>query len=385
MDDEVPAQPQTMTDMSEGMDVVVIGAGFAGSCAAHALGAAGLKVLLVDRRSKFPDLFRAEKLEADQSELMRGLGLLDQRSPHCPVVGDITCYRDGDQSRVDTVEQYGISYGDTVNELWASLPETVTKKVDRVVSIKADERAPSVQLADGATIRARVVVLASGGSDALVEGLGARRRFDDTLTSLSFGFDIRSLEPEGFTFRGLNHHDCPSLPEVDYVTVFPIGARMRANVFTRLSLDDPKTKAMRESPKVTLEQWFPGFDAAVGGYELDSKVQMVPTRFHRLSDYICDGVVMIGEEYQSVTPASGLGLSKVLTDVDVLCRKHVPHWLDAGRVGRAELEKYYGDPVKLKSDRKALESWMYYANSGVPGGPSIRRRIAQKFKLLAMR
>ena len=70
-------------------DVIVVGAGLAGTCAAQTLGSRGFSVILVDPQSHCPALFRAEKLEPDQVQLLRKLGLFNHVLPHARPILDI--------------------------------------------------------------------------------------------------------------------------------------------------------------------------------------------------------------------------------------------------------------------------------------------------------
>ena len=51
------------------------------------------------------------------------------------------------------------------------------------------------------------------------------------------------------------------------------------------------------------------------------------------------------------------GLTRILTDVQVLCERHAPGWL-AGP--RSHVRAFYGDPEKLAVDRTAHDRWRYY-------------------------
>jgi 2-polyprenyl-6-methoxyphenol hydroxylase-like FAD-dependent oxidoreductase len=69
------------------VDVALVGAGFAGICAVHALARLGLRVALVERWVLMPDLFRAEKIESDQAKFLRVPELLSFRRPLAQRVG----------------------------------------------------------------------------------------------------------------------------------------------------------------------------------------------------------------------------------------------------------------------------------------------------------
>ena len=84
-------------------------------------------MVLLDRR--FPDLFAAEKIELDQDEMMRSLGLLEFRSPLAPPVGDFRVWDGVEKFLIDKGQQYGISYSETANSSRDALPESVDFQV----------------------------------------------------------------------------------------------------------------------------------------------------------------------------------------------------------------------------------------------------------------
>lgn len=367
---------------SDSADVAIIGGGFAGACTARVLAARGIRCVLIDRRATFPDLFRAEKIEPDQAALLRSLGLLSLRRPLAPPVGTIMDFATGGAGTVDTIEQYGISYADTVNSLREDLPELCDFRVDEVVAITADGKNPVVGLASGASIGCRLVVLAAGGSDALARSLGLTRTYRHDLISLTYGFDLEYAESRDPYIRGLNVQAPKNSVGIDYLTVFPIGSRRRANLFTQQRPKDPIVGSLKADFQGTLARVFPEAGDRLGPWSVTSKIQVVPTTYARMrGSRSVPGVVVIGEEYQSVSPTTGLGLSKVLTDVQVLCDSCVPYWLSGGVIDRRALRRFYGNSRKRAVDRKALGSWLYYRDTMSGRRVSVRERLRQQLLL----
>src|SRR3954467_14933233 len=98
-------------------DVLIVGAGMAGVTAAIVLGRAGIRVTLLDPQPTFPSLFRAEKIEPDQAELLRKFDLLDCLKPWRGDIGRVLIARGDRIAEILEIEQYGIFYYDMVNEL----------------------------------------------------------------------------------------------------------------------------------------------------------------------------------------------------------------------------------------------------------------------------
>jgi 2-polyprenyl-6-methoxyphenol hydroxylase-like FAD-dependent oxidoreductase len=65
------------------------------------------------------------------------------------------------------------------------------------------------------------------------------------------------------------------------------------------------------------------------------------------------GLVLIGDAYQSVCPTTGTGLSKVLTDVDVLS-ECVLSWLETPGMGTEKICGYYEHPRKIACDENSI-------------------------------
>jgi 2-polyprenyl-6-methoxyphenol hydroxylase-like FAD-dependent oxidoreductase len=106
-------------------DVLIVGAGLAGSAAATVLARRGLSVTVIDPYAEFPPLFRAEKIEPDQAALLQSLGLLDKVKQKTRIISEIIHGRAGRVLRRRQIEQFGISYCDIVNQVRAQIPEQV--------------------------------------------------------------------------------------------------------------------------------------------------------------------------------------------------------------------------------------------------------------------
>ena len=143
-------------------DVLIVGAGMAGVTAAIVLGRAGVRVTLLDPQSTFPSLFRAEKIEPDQAELLRKFDLLDCLKPWRGDIGRVLIARGDRVAEVLQIEQYGIYYYDMVNELRRQLPPTVQFHVGRVRRLETSDELQRITLADDTVLTSRLVVLATG-------------------------------------------------------------------------------------------------------------------------------------------------------------------------------------------------------------------------------
>lgn len=77
----------------------------------------------------------------------------------------------------------------------------------------------------------------------------------------------------------------------------------------------------------------PSLEQTIGPFEVVGKVQMRPNSIHRADNaWQREGVVLIGDAYQSSCPAVGTGIGRILADVEALSRL-VPSWLATPGMG----------------------------------------------------
>lgn len=349
-------------DTSIDADVVIVGAGFCGAVSAYNLTQQGIKTILVEQTAIYPDAFRAEKIEPNQADALRRLSLLDCRLPSKPALGDTLNYRDGELTNFDTIEQYGMNYADTVNNIRKNLQDDVEFINSKVLEINLSEDIQTVITAER-EIKSRLIIIATGGRENLINKVGISRRYQPTLKSLSFAFNIEPNDSEQFKFNGFNYFLTGASDGMDYVTIFKIGDIMRVNVFTQWDTKSPQTKKFKTNPKVEMSHYFPDLIDQIGDYNVVSKVQAFPTVFYRLKDTSKPGVVIVGDDFQSVCPATGTGLDKVTTDVERLCHHYVPNWLKSSGMSASKISQYYDDSEKRLCDNSSLEKWIAYRDN----------------------
>ena len=335
-------------------DVLIIGAGLAGSVAAAVLGRTGLNVLIIDRHAIYPPDFRAEQLVDDQPAALRRLGLLDG------IVGksrraagaSTACY--GKVLHTTHAPHFGLRYDDLVNAARALATES-TFVTGRVARIDPGPEVQSVHLADGTVHQARLLLVASGPNcDDLLATAAIGRKMLSAEHSLSFGFDVNTGFRSIIAYQGERAGD-----GIDYLVFFPIDGVMRANLFAYRQMSDPWVKRFREEPKQALLDVMPGLEEAVGSFTISGKVQVRPNSIKR-AEHAADhaGVVLLGDAYQTPCPSVGLGVARALTDVEVLSRL-VPRWLSTPGMGPDKISHFYKDPAKSALDAKAVQTAIY--------------------------
>jgi len=345
--------------VSDFHDIVVVGAGLAGATAAAVLGQQVRRVLLVDPRPTCPPVFKAEKIEPDQAELLRKFGLLDQLASHAGRIREVRTYYNGRLFKTAAIEQYGLHYRDMVNALRAHLPASVEFKLDRVVQIVNGPEVQRVRLAGGEECTCRLVVLACGLNADLLSSLQLRRSIVQKDQSVTIAFSMARPDGQPFPFDAITYYPKNCADSVDYLSLFSIGSTMRANLFAFRASTDPWLRQFTHEPDQMLKRCLPKLSRAIGEYRVVSKVETSRTDLYRTEGDPPPGVVLVGDAAQNVCPSTGMGLSKIFTDVDVLCSDCIPLWFASPGMGSDKMTSFYGNPRKLATDVKAVQSASY--------------------------
>lgn len=354
-------------------DIVVVGAGLAGATAAAVLGQQVGRVLLVDPRPTCPPIFKAEKIEPDQAELLRKFGLLDHLTSHAGRIREVRAYYNGRLFKTAAIEQYGLHYSDMVNGLRAHLPASVEFKLERVVQIVNSPELQRVRLAGGEERTCRLVVLACGPSSALLSSLQLPRTIIQKDQSVAIAFTVARPDSLPFPFDAVTYYPTSCAESIDYLSLFSLGSTMRANLFAFRAASDPWLRQFTREPDQMLRRCLPKLSRAIGEYRVVGKVETSRTDLYQTEGDPPPGIVLIGDAAQNVCPSTGMGLSKIFTDVDVLCSDCIPLWFASPGMGSDKVTSFYGNPRKRATDVKALQSAFYHRRAATDR--SLRWRI----------
>lgn len=344
-----------MKSLETSADVIVVGAGLAGATAATLLARQGVRVTLVDRWSTYPACFKAEKLEPDQTALLRKFGLMDALLPRTGHIREVLNAHNGRVWHTEQREQFGIFYEDMVNGVRGTLPPTVDFQIGRVQQIVTGVDQQRVTLVGGAEHTARLLVLAGGTAGDLHTRVGLRKRMIQREQSLAFGFTIARTDGCAFPFDALTYHPEGHAGRVAYLTLFLVGTVMRANLFVYWSVNDERTRAFVRKPFCELVRLLPKLTSVIGEFDVVSKVETGKIDLYQMEGYRQPGIVLLGDTFLSVCPVTGTGLSKVLTDVDVLCHDCLPQWLMTPGMSVEKIARFYENPRKQAVDRQSLQ------------------------------
>ncbi|KQT45564.1 hypothetical protein ASG52_15555 [Methylobacterium sp. Leaf456] len=352
----------------EPIDVAVIGAGLGGTAAASLIARAGHSVALIDSHAVFPQEFRAEKLGGAHWALFERLGLAEAARPALTGIGSIDIHRPGARPLRRVADEYGFAYSDLVNALRAGLPPGARVQVGRVEALETGPDRQLVTLADGRRIAARLVVVATGLGDSVRRKAGIGRVMSRSGHSLSLGFFL-DRRAAAYPFESLAWYGRGPSDRTAYLTLFPVGDAMRANLFVYREAGEDWTRAFRREPAPTLGALLPGIEPACGGLGIAGRVQVRPIDLTVSEGYRRDGVVLLGDAFCTTCPAPGVGVRRVLTDVERLAQVHLPGWLASPGMDAVKIGAFYDDPVKRASDAAAIRASVFSRAMAVEPGP----------------
>jgi 2-polyprenyl-6-methoxyphenol hydroxylase-like FAD-dependent oxidoreductase len=339
---------------AEPADIILIGAGLAGATAASVLARQGRRVVLIDRWSSYPSCFKAEKIEPDQADLFRKFGLLSVLSPAAGHIRGVVGVEDGRVLGTRRIEQYGILYHDMVNVIRRALPPGVEFVTGRVSAIDATADLQTVTLVGGGTYTARLVAVACGVGGDLLTRLGIRKRMVRRDQSIAFGFSIAAHRGGAFPFDALTFYPGGTDRCLAYLTLFRMRDVMRANLFAYWPPAGELPRRFISAPHDELLRNLPGLARVIGNFDVVSKPEFSRIDLYTTENPVVPGIVLLGDSFQSVCPTTGSGLSKVLTDVDVLCHDCLPAWLGSAGMAADKIAGFYANRRKIEADRKSL-------------------------------
>ena len=213
-------------------DVVIAGGGLAGSLAAAMLGRAGIDAVLVDPHPVYPPDFRCEKLDSVQLQTLRLTGLADAVLPLRHPIDEAGWRASATSSTSCRVTQCGILLRHAGQHRASRRSQPHIDFIHaKVTDIATGPERQTVKLSNGEEISARLVVLATGLNIGIRQKLGIDHEVISPGHSISIGFDIQPVDRSDFPFSSLTYFTERAADRMAYITLFPIGGTMRANMF----------------------------------------------------------------------------------------------------------------------------------------------------------
>lgn len=334
-------------------DIIVVGAGLSGSLAAIMLSRRGFQVTIVDRYLTYPAELRAEQIVGSQLRIFDDLGLSEKLFSGVRLVSRVRNVRLGKQLTTVLASHYGMPYQDIVHAVRGQIPGDVRFIVGRVTDIDTGSD-PVVHLDNGQTVAAKLVIMATGLNTTLSKRLGVHHQTISAQHSTTVAFDILLPKCAAGDTPILVYYGNGLQDRIDYLTIFPCKGVLRGNLFVYRDPLDPWVRQFRRAPLETLLEALPVLRDDLGEFSVEH-VQCRASDVAVVRDHQRDGVVYIGDAYQTPCPAAGTGIGRLAVDVERLAF-HVTRWFAANDLSVSSLQSYYNDPVKCRSDRKALKS-----------------------------
>ena len=349
-------------------DVAIVGGGLAGSIIAASLGRAGIDAILIDPHAHYPADFRCEKLSSSQLAILHRTGLADAAMRAGTHDREAWIARFGYLLQKRPSDQYGILYDTLVNAMRDEIPPSVERIISKVTAIATSSERQSLTLAEGEQISARLIVLATGLNIGLRHMLGLERRVISECHSITVGFDMTPSGRAAFDFPALTYYPERSSDRAAYLTLFPIGEAMRANLMVYRGMDDPWLREMRHHPEAALDALMPRLRRITGDVRIIGPVKIRPADLYVTYGYRQHGVVLVGDAFATSCPAAGTGSDKVFTDAERLCNVHIPRWLMSEGMGANKIAAFYDDPVKVACDAMSTAKAYHLRSISIDNG-----------------
>lgn len=332
-------------------DIAIIGGGLAGSTAAAMLGRAGISAVLIDPHETYPADFRVEKLSGrGQVERFQRTGIAESVLRRATFSRENWIARFGHLLDKAPSQQFNILYDSLVNAIRDEIPETVERIWTKAVSVETSPERSRIALANDETISARLIVLANGLNVGLRHQLGITRHIVSACHSISIGFDVVPAGRNAFDFPALTYFSERPSDRIPYISLFPVGTRMRANLFVYRGFDDPWLHELRRAPAATLDAALPRLKRITGAFDIPGELKIRPVDLYVNDASHQPGVVLVGDAFATSCPVAGTGCDKVFTDVERLCNIHIPQWLASDGMDADKIAAFYADPVKRTCD-----------------------------------
>jgi|SRR5680860_565843 len=335
-------------------DIAIVGGGLAGSIAAAMLSRSGFRILLIDPREVYPSDFRCEKLDGGQVETLEKTGLAKAVLSVATLDGSAWVARRGRLLDNKPSDQWGIRYDALVNTMRAQIADSSVFVHSKVQAISTSPERQILTLQNGEEFSARLVVLATGLNIGRRHMLGIERHVLSACHSVTAGFDMHPVGRTAFDFRALTYYPERVSDRLAYLTLFPIGNVMRANLMTYRDLKDPWLSQLRHEPVATLLKSLPRLRRLTGEFQVRGPVKVRPADLCATRGHLQPGIVLVGDAFATSCPAAGTGVGKVFTDVERLCNVYIPRWISTEGMGVKKISAFYEDRVKQASDRASL-------------------------------
>lgn len=335
-------------------DVAIVGGGIAGSTAAVLLQNAGIEAVLIDPHAILPKDFRCEKFNRDQMAMLESLGISDNIYSACTPLEDIWIARLGKLVNKVHYPHYGFSYETAINSIREYLENPDKLILGKVKEIQSGQNKNKLFLADGGQVEAKLVIMANGLNPGLRKQLNVSQTMLSKQHEMAIGFDIEPIDGNEFEFDSFTFWPEKASEKLAYFTAFKSDSNFRVNTFGYWEKDDAFMQDIKQTPEKALTHLMPSLENLIGKFKVVGRVHVRPVDLYQNHPEKCDGIVFVGDAYSTSCPGAGTGTSKAVKDVEILCSKYIPKWLEQKQFTAETLNEFYQDEAKLQSDASSF-------------------------------
>lgn len=373
-----------MTTQQKEADVVVVGAGGGGAVLALALAQKGIRTIVLEQAPGPPAGLRGEILQPNGQQVLDRLGILQS----LPAESTKTV-RHFHFLRVGGQRLCSVDYGDLpppYNRAIVTLPNVAHHAI-----IEAVQRQPSVSLLYRTSFTGLVregsqvtgVTAQAQGHQLTVKAkvvVGADGVFSKVREALKMPADIH-LYPEGYLIAILEcaHPPTDAFYYVGHHKILGIFPAAGSKVYLfymirRGSMDEVKVRGI---PALRLEWWEvdPQFEPVYASLKDWNQTAYMPTGRVRMSTWVADGAVLIGDAAHAMNPHASQGRMQAMVDAMTLADM-LPGCLADGDCSATRLKKFEETrrPQVTMLQRLADEQ-VFYWNTANPAVAFLRDRV----------
>lgn len=308
--------------MNDNLPVVIVGGGPAGMVAGLLLARAGVHVAVLEKHADFLRDFRGDTVHPSTLELFHETGLLDDllKLPHTPI-DTLTLDLHGRRYTVATMKHLPVAAPFVAMMPQWDLLDFIADQAMRYptfalhmsteatgLALDPDGRVSGVELADGRTIKARLVIAADGRGSVLrgaaqlpLEELGA------PMDVLWFRIPVPAKQarpdvPLGtITFHGM----VVAIPRGDYWQC--------ARIIEKGSFADIEARGIKAF-RDDIIRIVPGLAGGVEALRSFDDIKLLSVALDRLTQWSRPGLLAIGDAAHAMSPVGGVGINLAVQD-----------------------------------------------------------------------
>jgi 2-polyprenyl-6-methoxyphenol hydroxylase-like FAD-dependent oxidoreductase len=270
-------------------------------------------------------------------------------------------------------------YDTLVNTVRAQIPPGVATIFAKASAIASSGERQKIELSNGDEISARLVVLANGLNIGLRHTLGIQRQVISQCHSVTLGFDVEPAGRTAFAFPALTYWPKSAHARMAYLSLFPVGGKMRGNLMVYRDMTDPWFQQFKQAPEAALRAMMPGLARMTGGFKVSGPVRIRPADLCVTEGHLQPGIVLVGDAFSTSCPAAGTGTTKVFTDVGRLCNVYIPAWLSTDGMDTQKISQFYDDPEKADCEARSRAKAYHLRSLSTDRGLSWRAQRWARF------